>query len=57
MGLQGAPARLACVNASLTLLPYVPSRLQEFAEYVRAGTDTGRLAADDMCVLASIGCR
>ena len=31
--------------------------LQEFAEYVRAGTDTGHLAADDMCVLASIGCR
>jgi hypothetical protein len=30
---------------------------QEFAEYVRAGTDTGHLAADDMCVLASIGCR
>lgn len=30
---------------------------EEFAEFVRQGTDTGSLAADDMCVLASIGCR
>ncbi|KAI3436670.1 hypothetical protein D9Q98_006086 [Chlorella vulgaris] len=30
---------------------------EQFAEFVRTGTDTGRLAADDLCVLASIGCR
>jgi hypothetical protein len=30
---------------------------ESFAELVRQGTDTGGLRQDDLCVLASIGCR
>ena len=30
---------------------------EQFAEIVRTGTDTGQLGQQDMCVLASIGCR
>ena len=30
---------------------------EQFAEFVRSGTDTGQLGQDDLCVLASIGCR
>ncbi len=30
---------------------------EAFAEFVRAGEDTGNLSGDDLCVLAAIGCR
>ena len=30
---------------------------EQFAEFVRSGTDTGQLGQDDLCVLASVGCR
>ncbi|KAI7845876.1 hypothetical protein COHA_000610 [Chlorella ohadii] len=46
---NGPDSRMYCLELM------VPN--EEFAEYVRAGTDMGHLAADDMCVLASIGCR
>ncbi|KAL4457712.1 hypothetical protein ABPG75_012577 [Micractinium tetrahymenae] len=46
---NGDASRMYCLELM------VPN--EAFAEFVRAGEDTGSLSGDDLCVLAAIGCR